>query len=77
MLQLLKCENTKYLADGRTNSEELRKNYYLKGHCKRKKNPKIQPILMIIVHFGYIYLRHQYRKPTLNLFPLQRKTLLT
>lgn len=56
MLQLLKCENTKYLADGRTNSEELRKNYYLKGHCKRKKNTKIQPILMVIVHFEYIYI---------------------
>ena len=51
MLQLLKRENTKYLADGRTNSEELRKNYYLKEHCKRKKNSKRQPILIIMVHF--------------------------
>ncbi len=75
MLQLLKCENTKYLADGLTNCEELRKNYYLRWHCKRKKNSKRQPILMVIVHFGIINLPHQYKK--LNLFPLQRKTLLT
>ena len=51
MLQLLKRENTKYLADGLTNSEELRKNYYLKGHYKRKKNSKKQLILMVMVHF--------------------------
>ncbi len=49
MLQLLKRENTKYLADGLTNSEELRKNYYLKGHCKRKKKQKTQSILMEMV----------------------------
>ncbi len=54
MLQLLKRENTKYLADGLTNSEQLRKNYYLKGHYKRKKNSKRQLILMVIVLFGYI-----------------------
>ena len=51
MLQLLKRENTKYLADGLTNSEELRKNYYLIGHYKRKKNSKKHPILMKMVHF--------------------------
>ena len=40
MLQLLKCENTKYLADSRTNSEELRKNYYLKVITNEKRTQK-------------------------------------
>lgn len=44
MLQLLKRENTKYLADGIANSEELRKNYYPKEQDKPKNHLKRQAI---------------------------------